>query len=261
MALLTVFIFGAIVGSFFNVVLLRKNTGESMVYGPSRCFSCGKVLRFWEMVPILSFLALGGKCQYCGSKISRQYPIVEVSGGIMGVLIYSKLLTSNFQLLTSFLFYFASFSALFLISVYDFRNKIIDTHFLYLFGAFSILEVFYRAGQPTGQAGFFGDFISSFFIALFFYLLWRLSGGVWMGRGDANLAFFISLFLGFPKNIAMLFSAFWIGGVFGLALLALGKKHNLKSEIPFGPFLALATFLVWYFPEFFNELFVVIQLS
>ncbi len=82
-----------------------------------------------------------------------------------------------------------------------------------------------------------------------------------MGRGDANLAFFISLFLGFPKNIAMLFSAFWIGGIFGLALLAFGKKYNLKSEIPFGPFLALAMFLVWYFPGFFKELFAVIQLS
>ena len=239
---LIAFIFGAIVGSFFNVVLLRKNTGESVVHGPSRCFSCGRALGFWDMVPILSFLALGGKCKYCGSKISRQYPIVEALSGLLAALLWPSV------------FYLVSFFILLLIAVYDFRNKIIDTHFLYLFGAFSVLEVFYRAR-------FVGDFISSFVIALFFYLLWRLSGGVWMGRGDANLAFFISLFLGFPKNIAMLFSAFWIGGVFGLALLAFGKKYNLKSEIPFGPFLALAMFLVWYFPGFFKELFAVIQLS
>lgn len=225
----------------------------------SRCFSCGKKLAWWQNVPVLSFVSLRGRCSYCGSKISWQYPIVEISSGIIGVLIYSKLPTSNFQLLTSWLFYFAAFSLLFLLAAYDFKNKIIDSHFLYAFAAFSAVE-FVSRGDFTKDAA------SSFLIALLFYLLWRASGGRWMGRGDADAAFWVSLFLGWPLNLGMLFLSFWLGGLFGAVLLlairlpsglAIGlpfgvKQFGLKSEIPFAPFLAGAVFAVWLFPDFFR---------
>lgn len=244
----TVFVFGAVIGSFLNVVLLRKNTGESVIFTGSRCFSCGKKLAWWQNVPILSFFFLRGRCFYCGSKISWQYPIVEVSVGIMGVLIYSKFLISHFSLL---LFFFSAFSALFLIAAYDFRTKIIDSHLLYIFGLFSLTE-FFRAG------GYANNLISSFLIALFFYFLWRFSGGRWMGRGDANLAFLASLFLGWPLNLAMLLLSFWLGGAIGIFLLFFRRRgvavFNLKSEIPFGPFLAASAFSVWYFADFFGKL-------
>ena len=118
------FAFGAIVGSFLNVVLMRKNTGESVVSSRSRCFSCGKILYWFELVPILSFVIQGGKCRNCRSRISFQYPIIEVGSGIIGILTYFKFPISNFQSLTSFLFYFSAFCALLLVAVYDFRHKL-----------------------------------------------------------------------------------------------------------------------------------------
>lgn len=256
MTLALSFIFGAVVGSFLNVVLLRKNTGESVIFNGSRCFSCGKKLAWWQNIPILSFIFLRGKCFYCGSKISWQYPIVELSVGLLAVLIYLKNFYFSAQggpaLGWQFWYYFAAFATLFLVAAYDFRRKIIDSHFLYFFGAFSLAE-FFRMG------GFANNLISSFFIAIFFYLLWRFSGGRWMGRGDANLAFFTSLFLGWPFNLAMLLVSFWLGGLVGVFLLLFRRgRYGLRSEIPFGPFLAAAMFCVWYFADFLREFYGII---
>ena len=235
-----VFIFGLILGSFFNVVLLRKNTGESIVKNGSRCFSCGEELGPLEMIPVLSFLLQKGKCRHCGSRISWQYPAVEFLTGFLALAVYFKTGVSFW-----WLFYFSALGALLLTALYDLRAKIIDRHFLYVFGVFALAEFLLR-NPPAG--GFADDLTSSFFIALFFYLMWRFSGGRWMGRGDADLAFFSALFLGWPQNLFMLFLAFWLGGILGAWLLLFGGgKFGLKTQIPFGPFLALATFFVWYF--------------
>jgi len=256
-----IFAFGAIVGSFLNVLLLRKNTGESIVAGGSRCFSCGKKLGVWGLIPILSFAMLRGRCRYCGSKISWQYPIVEILTGLTAYAVFFKLSISNYQFPNNFqfpifnfqtpdwlfIYYFAAFSSLFLVAAYDFKTKIIDSHFLYAFGAFAVLEFLMRGWGDMRLLA--GDLASSFFIALFFYLMWRLSLGRWMGRGDADLAFLTSLFLGSYANLAALFLAFWIGGIIGAILLIFAKSYSFKSEIPFGPFLALGAFLAWYFSD------------
>ncbi len=250
-----VFIFGAIIGSFLNVVLLRKNTGESIVLGGSRCFSCGKELGGLEMIPILSCLWQKGKCKNCGSRISIQYPVVELLTAVLAVLVYFKILNisvfgSKFPIF-SWVFYFAAFISLFLVAAYDFKQKIIESNFLYIFGFFAVLTAILRWQNNFSVVS--DDLASSFAIALFFYFMWLLSRGKWMGRGDADFAFFISLFLGFYLNIASLFLSFWVGGLLGILLLVFkGKKYSMKSEIPFGPFLALACFMVWYFSGLLN---------
>lgn len=230
---------GLIFGSFFNVVLLRKNTGESIVKNSSRCFSCGQKLRPKEMIPILSFLWQKGRCRRCGSKISWWYPAVEFLTGFLALMVYLKTGASLW-----WIFYFVALAALFLVALYDIRTKIIDRHFLYVFGVFAFINFF------IGK-NFADDLASSFFIALFFYLMWRFSGGRWMGRGDADLAFLAALFLGWPQNIFMIFLAFWLGGLAGACLLIFKSgRWGLKSEIAFGPVLALAVFIVWYFSDF-----------
>lgn len=142
---------------------------------------------------------------------------------------------------------------MFLLAAYDFKNKIIDSHFLYAFAAFSIIEFILRRN-------FAYDFASSLLIALLFYILWRASKGRWMGRGDADLAFWASLFLGWPLNLGALFLSFWLGGLSGALLLLWGGKFNLKSEIPFAPFLAIAALVVWLFPDFFRAFYDIIML-
>ena len=138
---LCVFVFGTIVGSFLNVALLRKNTGKSIVWEPSHCFSCGERLGPKDLVPIFSFLFFRGKCSYCGSKISLQYPIVEFLTGGLFLLVSNKIPVFNFL---SFVFYASSFSALFLIVAYDFKQKIIDSNFFEIFTVFAITEAVLR---------------------------------------------------------------------------------------------------------------------
>ncbi len=184
---------------------------------------------------------------HCGSKISWQYPAVELISGLIALAVYFKTGVSFW-----WLFYFSALGALFLTALYDLRAKIIDGHFLYIFGAFAFIDFFLRKN-------FFSDLISSFFIALFFYLMWRFSGGRWMGRGDADLAFFLALFLGWPQNLFMIFLAFWLGGILGAYLLIFKSgRFGLKSEIPFGPFLAATTFSVWFLSGFFYSLHAII---
>src|SRR3990167_7665750 len=102
MIFVLVFVLGAIIGSFFNVVLLRKNTGESIIFMGSRCFSCGKKLAWWQNIPILSFVFLRGRCFYCGSRISLQYPLVETITGLIALAVYFKFPISNFQFSNNF---------------------------------------------------------------------------------------------------------------------------------------------------------------
>lgn len=249
------FALGAIVGSFLNVVLLRKNTGESIIKDRSRCFSCGKKLSWFEIIPIFSFVIQKGRCQKCGSKISWQYPIVEAVTGFLALAVLTQTEFVSLSQMTQTRFgsfglwfmaygvYFAAFCVLLLIAVYDFKHKIIDKHFLYIFGGFSVIEFVFKHFNIS-------TFISAIVVFLFFFLLWKVSDGKWMGRGDADLAFFLALFLGFPLNLVMLLFSFWIGAMVGIALLiAYPRKVTIKSEVPFGPFMVLSVFMAWYFGD------------
>lgn len=243
------FAFGTIIGSFLNVVLLRKNTGDLPWKGRSRCFSCGKKLSWFELIPILSFIIQRGRCRQCGSRIFWQYPIVEFITALLAIVVYTKFSSFGFTLyaLRFTLFYFFAFCALFLVALYDFKHKIIDKHFLYIFGGFASVNSLFRY---IDISTFRNDILSSLSIFLFFYLLWRLSGGKWMGRGDADLAFFLAIFLGYPYNLFMLLGSFWIGASIGIILLIVSSgRVTIKSEVPFGPFLAISSFIAWYFGD------------
>ena len=263
-----VFALGAICGSFFNVLILRKNTGESVLWERSRCLSCNHQLSPLDLIPIFGYFILGGKCRYCGSKFSVQYVVVEFLVALLALSVYLKFTVFSSYATTAvpygswlmayggrWLFYFSAFSSLFLVAAYDFRQKVIERHFFSVFMAFSALEAVWRWKQLSGLEFVIQDIISAFVIALFFYLVWFFSDGRWMGRGDTDIAFAAALFLGFPLNIGMLLLSFWIGGFTGILLLVFrGSKYGLKSEIPFGPFLAAATFIAWYFGSVFSFL-------
>ena len=260
-----VFIFGAIVGSFFNVVLLRKNTGEKIAYGRSRCFSCGRELRWNHNIPLVSFVILRGRCAYCKSKISLQYPIVEFLVGVLAVFVFLKPLPTLFFLPVAFYplfstFYFLAFSSLFLVAMYDARTKIIDGKLLFVFSVFACLNAAFRwfdAYNNGVSVLILYDAIAALSIWFFFWALCFFSNGKWIGRGDSNFAFWCSIFLGAKQSVAMVLLSYWIGGVFGIAILLvsfllkkLSKRSigvSLKTEIPFAPFLALGVFVSWVF--------------
>jgi prepilin signal peptidase PulO-like enzyme (type II secretory pathway) len=255
LTLVMVFIFGAAIGSFLNVVALRYNTGFT-VGGRSECFSCGKTLRWFELVPILSFIILRGKCARCKSKISFQYPVVEFLTGILFALIWSEGYPFYYTLLLALIT-----SILMVIGVYDVKHTIIPDALVYSFIALSFIKLLLDNGGALFSGAGITGLLAGPALFLPFFLLWFMSKGRWMGFGDAKLAFGMGWMLGLLPGISAIIFAFWIGAIAGLLMLLLKRVsrmsvHNrglflilknltIKSEIPFAPFLILAVYIVF----------------
>ncbi len=236
-----VFILGAIIGSFLNVIIARYNTGESVGRGRSKCFSCGQTLAWYELIPIVSFLAQRGKCRNCGSKISIQYPIIEIiTGSVFTLVWYVIAWKLSFQAggetAIHAVYFWTIFSLLIVIAVYDIYHQIIPNGLVYAFIALSFLMLF------ISQRSFLWDFLGGFVFFLFFASFWFFSGGKWMGLGDAKLALGIGWFLGFWLGLASIIFSFWLGAIVGLIFI-FSKKFGLKSRIAFGPFLITGAFI------------------
>jgi leader peptidase (prepilin peptidase)/N-methyltransferase len=233
---LLIFVLGLIFGSFLNVVIYRYNTGSAswrIVGGRSQCLSCGKLLRWYELIPVFSFLFQQGRCSGCGSKISWQYPLVELLTGLSFLLVWQlplPLVSKSVYLLIVLL--------LVVIAAYDFRHLIIPDAFVY---SFIILAL--------AHAIWLGDFLSYFLtglgLAAFFWILWLVSRGRWLGFADGKLALGIGFLLGPALGVSAVVLAFWIGAVAGVALIIVSRLSarygyvTMKSELPFAPFLIL----------------------
>jgi len=243
-----VFTLGLFWGSFLNVVAVRYNTGTSFLKGRSFCFVCGKTLHWYELIPVLSFLAQKGKCRKCKSKISIQYMLAELLTGIIFLLIFLKAL----PLFTTLLFA-AIWSALIVITIYDARHKIIPDGVVYAFIGLSAVSLV--ATWISGTVINIWDILAGPLLALPFAGMWYLSKGTWMGFGDAKLALGIGWFLGLSGGAAAVMLAFWSGAIVGLVLMGISrisslvkrsKRFTMKSEIPFGPFLVLGTAIAFF---------------
>ncbi len=255
LAYVFVFCLGAIIGSFLNVVILRLNTGESIARGGSRCFGCGKGLKWYELVPIASFLVQKGKCRSCGMKISWQYPAVEAVTGLLFLLIFyaqGGLILGEFSIFNFFslVYYFTIFSLLIVIAAYDIRHQIIPNGFVYSFIFLSVFAVFFESGgfvSPAAVSALLSRFLAGAAFFSFFALLWFFSKGRAMGFGDAKLALGIGFFLGLAKGAAAILVSFWSGAILGvLLLMAAKKRYNMRSRIAFGPFLVLGTAIAFF---------------
>ncbi len=249
------FLFGLIVGSFLNVLILRRATGVSQK-GRSRCASCSETLGFWDLIPLFSYLFLMGRCRFCKAKISPIYPSVELGTGLIFLL-----LTINFFLHpTTYLLLFISlafWSLAFAISVYDLRHSIIPNIWtLWL----AILAVLYAVLISWGNIRFlWPSILSGLIFFLFFFALWLVSRGRWMGLGDAKLAFALGVFIGIYRLFSAWALSFWIGALLvlvyfcldsllsfkGKRLSSLKRDITMKTEVPFGPFLFLGSFLAF----------------
>lgn len=244
------FLLGSAIGSFLNVVIFRLNTHKSFG-GRSVCMSCRNQILWHDLVPVFSFCFLSGRCRHCKTKLSWQYPIVEFITGIVFFLLYYKFgyVFEVFPLNFAFTYgYFAViFSLLIIISFYDFRHKIIPDVLSLWFGLLSFLSVFlFSEYLLDPHLPSLKDF-AGILLALPFAFFWLVSKGRWMGLGDAKLAIGIGLLLGLAYGGTAIVLSFWIGAFVGILLILLNKVKNSKTEIPFAPFLALSTFIVFIF--------------
>lgn len=251
-----VFILGLTTGSFLNCVIYRLETDKSFLTGRSFCPQCNHTLSALDLIPILSFLFLKGKCRYCKKPISWQYPLVELFTSLLFLLIF------NFTIygLSSTIYYLLIICFLIIIFVYDLKHYIIPDQIIYSAIAivvfYNIFSLYIIRHTPYLMLNTLPAALGA---SGFFLLIYLISKGQWLGFGDVKLAFLMGLFLGFPNILVALFLSFFIGAVIGLLLIVKSRK-TLKSEVPFGPFLVIGTIIAllygqqiidWYFNLFF----------
>jgi leader peptidase (prepilin peptidase)/N-methyltransferase len=233
---------GLVVGSFLNVVIYRLPRGESLVRPGSHCPACGHAVRWYDNIPVLSFVRLRGHCHDCGARISLRYPLVEV---LTGSLFLGAFLVYGAQWRT--LEITAFFAALVAVTFIDFDLRIIPDKIVLPGAAIGIVASVLLAPDRWWQYVVAGLGAAGFLFAL--GMLWP--GG--MGFGDVKLALFMGVVLGADVIIA-LFVGFLAGGLIGGALLLTGVKKR-TDKIPFGPYLSLgavvaalsgAAILDWY---------------
>lgn len=245
-SLVLAFIFGAIVGSFLNVVSLRFNTGHN-IGGRSHCMSCGKQLTWKELVPIFSFLIQGGTCRHCKSKVSWQYPLVELCSAIIFVMIMLVYPPVTMTMAFTTLVYVIITGLLLVISAYDIKHKIIPDSFVYTFAVIAFINLFVGGASwfhiPTVWA-----LVAGPLLALPFALIWVFSKGTWMGLGDAKLILGIGWLLGISRGVNAIIIAFWIAAIISVIwLFATYKRFKPRTEIPFGPYLIVGMYIVLLF--------------
>jgi len=231
-----VLVLGLCIGSFLNCVIYRLETKKTLK-GRSFCPKCKKQLEWYDLVPVFSFLVLGGNCRNCKKKISWQYPIVETLTALIFLLIFSAQggPASGWNFL-SLIFWFYVASVLIVIFIYDFKHYEIPDKVLFPAIAITIIYDIFFSGD------IFNFLLGSLIGFLFFFSIFFVSKGKWMGFGDVKFAILMGLLLGVSNTLLALFLAFFFGAIIGVILM-IGEKKGLKSEIPFGPFLVSGTLL------------------
>lgn len=220
-----VFLYGIVIGSFLNVLIYRIPKKENLVMTRSHCMSCGYQLRWFDLIPLFSFLALGGKCRKCKTRLSVQYPIIEALNGVLYLAVFARYGVSVESLL-----YCLLFSALLALSVIDFRTYEIPTGFNYFILTLGLIRVVTDFGNWPEYA------IGLVAVSLVLYLIYRVSNGAAIGGGDVRLMAATGLLLGWKRNILAFLLGCIIGSVIHLARMKISKADRVLAM---GPYLAV----------------------
>ncbi len=253
---------GVVFGSFVNAFVWRlheqaalegkkgaaaqkKRAELSISKGRSMCPDCHHTLAAKDLVPIFSWLWLGGKCRYCRKPISWQYPLVELLTGLLFVASYLswplELYGVGLYQFVFWLFYVVIFMAL---AVYDLRWFLLPDRVVFPLVAVALVEVVSVAIWQQSWSALWQPLVGAAVIFGLFYLLFQISKGMWIGGGDVKLALALGLIAGTPLNaFLVIFFASLLGTLGSVPALLQGKK-GLKVHIPFGPYLLAATFIV-----------------
>jgi leader peptidase (prepilin peptidase)/N-methyltransferase len=229
--LLLAFVFGALIGSFLNVCIYRVPRGASVVWPPSACPGCRRALRWYENIPLVSFIVQGGRCRGCGSRIAWRYPVVEALTAILfaaswwywgpGVLLVSRVLFG---------------CGLVVLFAIDLEHQLLPNTItlpgIVVGFLFSLLT------EPGWFASLIGIVIGGgvlFAVAEVYYRFRHEEG---LGMGDVKMLAMIGAFLGWKLTLVTLMAASFAGSVVGVGLIASGRG-GMKYALPFGTFLAL----------------------
>ena len=229
---------GLAIGSFLNVVIFRIDDLRSILKTRSKCLHCQEEIKWYDLVPLISFVLLRGRCRNCGKEISWQYPLVELGVASLFLLFYFQ-----YQLSWTLAYFCLVFAILTIIFVYDLKTQTIPDEFVWAV----LLIIFAGAWYFTGSGvlnmligGLIGGGVITFLVLI--------SKEKWMGAGDIKIGLALGALVGYPKALLMLFLAFILGSLFGLFLIAL-KKKGLKDTLPFAPFLISSALITLFFGD------------
>jgi len=230
-ALVSVALFGLAIGSFLNVVIIRLPEGRSLWRPSSACTACGTSLAWHDNIPVLSFVALRGRCRTCGTEISWQYPLVELVTAIAFAAAWLAFgATADFLAAALFL------AALIVITGIDLRHRIIP-NVISLPGILAGLVASVASHRVSLLESLIGLFVGGGLFLTIVVTYGLVTGSEGMGLGDVKLSAMLGVFLGWKALLVALFVAILLGGTLACCLLAVGGLGR-KDPIPFGPFLA-----------------------
>lgn len=243
-----VFVFGLLIGSFLNVCIYRIPAGESIVTPGSHCFSCKRELKPLDLIPVISWIVLGGKCRYCRAKISPRYAVVELLTAVLFVLVWYVYSSSPIAMGL----FFVLVAVLIAVTFTDIDHMIIPNGiviFGLIFGVASMISTIFGVDIYTynfwweGLLGALAGALPLVLIGMLGKLIYKKDA---MGGGDVKLMFMVGLFLGWQLTFFALFVGSIFGGIIAAVMLAvkrkkIGKANARAMEFPFGPFLVVGS--------------------
>lgn len=232
----TALVLGLLLGSFFNVCIRRIPEDEEIVFTASHCPRCKTPIRWFDNLPVLSFLFLRGKCRACKAPISWEYPAVELASGALFLWLFLNTGAS-----AAFLAYGVFLSLLLVISVIDLHHRIIPNELSYPGMALGIGAALWL-GNPPWYSAVIGWFVGGFIFWLVAFTYEKLTGREGLGGGDIKMLAMLGAWLGADAILIVIVLSTGLGSIVGIGALLL-QKGNLKLAIPFGPFLAVAAFI------------------
>jgi leader peptidase (prepilin peptidase)/N-methyltransferase len=245
-----IFTFGAVVGSFLNVVIHRMPLGRSVVSPRSSCPSCGHMIKWYENIPVLSYLIiLRGKCSSCSVRIPIRYPLIELLVGFIALFLFpSSLDFMSAHSMYEFFFYFSIacvFLAHFIIDIE--HHLLLDKLNIYLL--FVIIPYMFLNSSLFHWmwGGIFG-FGATYFVTWIFF---KWKGQVGLGGGDIKLFGILGILFGVQGVLHTIFLSSFLGSIIGVVLIA-SKKMNKQTHLAFGPYIILVAAVQLYFPEIFE---------
>jgi len=262
---LGLFFLGLCWGSFTNVLIERGQKNRSL-RGRSKCDYCNYTLRWFDNIPVLSFVFLQGTCRKCKKKLSWQYPIVEFLTGLVFVLTFWLLNNSGIVELKAFdsnfwlnLFYYLTvIYLLWVILLWDLKYMIIPDLLVAIGISATVLYKIYetlieKSSLMSFDSAILSALLGGVLLSGFFGIMFWFSKGRWIGGGDVKLGFWLGLLIGLKMVYFLILLAYTSGAMVAIFLLLFSKK-KMKSEIPFGPFLIISSIVIIFYQDYIFRL-------
>ncbi len=236
MTFIFVFLVGLCVGSFLSVLVSRLDQKDGIISGRSECPKCHKLLAWYDLIPLVSFVLFRLRCRQCRSKISFFYPTVELITGIIFLALYIRFAHLGWPYLIISLIIASLLISLIFFDYFYFviPDKIITAILILTL----LLYVQFNRGELATA------FITGLIMSAIFAIMYLVSQGTWIGLGDVKLIFTIGFLLGYPNGIIAIVGSIWLAALVGLCLLA-ANKATLKTAIPFGSFIAIISLITF----------------